>query len=378
MYFTSYGETYCVNCDWLQFSVLTKDEDPEILCPDGMRVELCQGNNIFQYRALLFDGRGAKVLTLLWHPYSKVLNSHLMTCQVANEYLYLPNGLGIRWAYDYLLQMVDCSWNAVGRLDICIDFIGTERRLEILKALNGGGIYAQGKKEGSSWWHEGNGKKLLHCLTWGSPNSEIKVKVYHKSREQGLLNGDQPEKPWIVNEWKEAGLDIRNVWRLEFSMCGAGQLRYEGQPLTLEMCASHEWLLGVLLSLYEKRFVCRYNQGKRNGHHNDDKRVYLLRLPTAPNLLKWAEPKGDDYEMPASITLLRSMMRQIDNPVIMSVRDTFTDYANTILNLINLHRLDGYFVRTYEREPNEYFEELWQNVGTGIRHTTPAPSRLMD
>lgn len=378
MYFTSKQQKYCLNCDWLQFSVLTNELDPEIICPENLRIEICQGNNIFEHRALVFDGRGAKYLTLLWKPYSKVLPPNLMTVQVANEFLYLPNGMGIKWAWDDVQKIVDCTFNAVGRLDICIDYEGNEDRTEFLRHLNSGHYYAQGKHEGSTWWHDKGTKKELHCLSWGSKKSEIKVKIYHKSREQGLTNGDQPDKPWIIEEWKQCGMNTKNVWRLEFSMCGAGQLRYKRQPLTLDMIMSEEWQLGVLLEMYAHRFICRINQGKRNGHHNDDTRVYLLDLPTATSQLKWAEPKANDYEIPASITLLRSMMRQIDNPCIMCHKPTFETYATAILDIIHDHKLDGYFTRTYEQEPQEYFNSLWQNVGAGIHKTAPSPAILMD
>lgn len=380
MYFNYHNEPYCVNLDWLQFSVHLKDPEPEILCPDGYRLEICQGNNIFQHRALVFDGRGGKMLTLLWKPFSKVLPANLMTCQVANEYLYM-NTLGIKWAWEVLSQIVECTFNAVGRVDICCDWQANPRRTEFLRHLNSGHYYAQHKSEGACWWHERGGHhKELHCLNWGSQKSEIKVKIYHKSREQGLLENPeaQPEKPWIVEEWKLAGMDISQVWRTEFSLAGAGQLRYQGKPITLELLQDEQWLLSVFLDMYSHRFITRINQGKRKGHHNEDTRVYLLDLPDRPNILKWADPQNKQYELPASITLLRSMMRQIDNPVIMSAKPTFTDYATTILNLIDNYQLHGYFVRTYEQDPEEYFQALWQNIGGGIRHTTPSPARLSD
>lgn len=382
MYFSYHDTKFCVNCDWLAFSVHLQEHEPEIMCPEGLRIELCQGNNVFEHRALVFDGRGAKYMTLLWKPYSKVLPANLMTCQVANEFLYLPAGQGIKWAYNDLRQIVDCTFNAVGRIDICIDFEASPERMDFIKHLNSGHYYAQHKSEGSTWWHEvaeGDYKhKQLHCLTWGSTKSEIKVKLYHKSREQGLIGGDQPEKPWIVDEWKEAGMDIHNVWRLEFSLSGAGQLRYKGQPITLDNVSDEQWLLNVLCELYNNRFVTRINQGKRQGHKNNDTRVYLFDLPPRAAGLKWAEPSGKDHEVPASITLLRSMMRQIDNPVVMSHRPTFEAYATTILQIVQDHKLSGYFLRTYEAEAEQYFTELWQNVGSGIRHCTPSPARLMD
>lgn len=382
MYFTYKQNRYCVNCDWLQFSVHLREPEPEIICPDGLRIELCQGNNIFEHRALVFDSRGAKYMTLLWKPYSKVLPSNLMTVQVANEFLYLEGGAGIRWAYGDLQKIVDCTFNAIGRIDICCDFEGSEKRTEFINHLNSGHYYAQHKSEGSSWWHEvGNeraSKKQLHCLTWGSKTSEIKVKLYHKSREQGLIGGDEPEKPWIIQQWKLNEMDIHNVWRLEFSLAGAGQLRYKGRPITLDMIMDEWWLLDVFCELYEKRFATRINQGRRNGHHNNDDRIYLFPMAKRAAGLKWADPKGQNYELPAAITLLRSMMRQIDNPAVMSAKTTFSDYANTLLNIIDNYKLHGYFIRTYEQEPEQYFNDLWENVGGGIRTTTPSPARLMD
>ncbi len=383
MYFVYQNNKYCVNCDWLQYSVHLREPEPEIICPDGYRIELCQGNNVFEHRAIVFDKRGAKYLTLLWKPYSKVLPANLMTVQVANEYLYLSGCAGAIWSFNDLQDIVDCTFNAIGRIDICCDFEGNESRTEFVNHLNSGHYYAQHKSEGSAWWHEvgtseNASKKQLHCLTWGSQKSEIKVKLYHKSREQGLIGGNEPDKPWIVQQWRLNEMDIHNVWRLEFAMCGAGQLRYKGEALSLNQVASDQWLIDIFCELYHNRFVTRINQGRRNGHHNNDQRVYLIPMPTRGRSLKWADPKGQDYELPAAITLLRSMMRQIDNPAVMSNQPTFNDYATTIMNIIDNHKLHGYFIRTWETEPTEYFNKLWQNVGEGIRHTTPSPALLMD
>lgn len=380
MYFSYKNQNFCVNCDWLQYSVHTKEIDPEIQCPDGYRIELCQGNNIFQYRALVFDDEGRKFLTLLWHPYSKVLVQNLMTVQVANEFLYMPARDGILKSYELVKEIVECTFNAIGRLDICTDFEGSEAVTSFLMHLNSHHYYTQAKSEGSTWWHEdGRGKKVIHCLTWGSQKSEIKVKIYHKSREIGLLSEDgESEKPWISAQWKEIGMNIHNVWRLEFSMQGAGQLRYNKQPIKLEDVANNEWLLNVACELYEHRFITRVNQGKRAGHKNKDERKYIYQFPAAAKGLSWQEPKARDYEIPESIKLLRSLMRQVDSPVIMSAKPTFEQYALMIIQLVENHHLDGYFKKTWESECRDYFDNLWDNVGNGITTRPLPPSRLMD
>lgn len=382
MHFTYEQRTFCANLDWLQFSVHLTSREPEIMCPDGYRLEICQGNNIFEHRAIVYDQRGSKFLTLLWSPFSKVLPENLMTCQVSNEYLYLPAGQGIKWAWEVLQEIVECTFNAIGRVDICCDFEGNKQVTQFLNHLNSGHYYAQRKSEGSSWWHEvtsaGHPHKQLHCLTWGSPKSEIRIKIYHKSREQGILEGGEPSKPWIVSEWKQAGMNVRNVWRLEFALCGAGQLRYNNKPITLADVMNSGWLLGVLCDMFRNRFVTRVNQGRRNGHHNNDQRVWLFHLPSNSVHLQWAEPSIQPTECPAAITLLRSLMRQVDNPAVLASADTFSDYASTILNLINLQHLSGYFLRTWEAMPEDYFSDLYKHVGSGLRTCTLPPARLMD
>lgn len=382
MIFNHQKEPFCCNLDWLSYSVLTHEICPEIACPESYRLEICQGNNIFEHRAIVYARNGSKYLTLLWKPYSSVLPPNLMTVQVANEYLYL-GGMGVKWSFEDLQKIVDCTFNAIGRFDVCLDWQSNEQRVQFLNDLNANHLYVQRKSEGSVWWHSvENGlgvKKQLHCLAWGSKSSEIKVKIYHKSREQGMLRPEnQPEKPWIVNEWREAGMDVTNVWRLEFSFNGAGQLRYRGELITLDMIADERWLLGVLLECYESRFVTRRNQGKRYGHKNLDERVYLFRLPKSAEKLKWAEAKGKDHECPASITLLRSMMRQLVNPVIMCHRPTFENYATSIMQIVEDHRLSGYFLRTYGQQSEDYFNELWRNVGIGVHKVTLPPARFMD
>ena len=379
MYFCYKGHSYTCNCDWLQYSVILKQPDSPLQCPEGYRIEQYQGNNIFQNRALVYDIDGRKLMTLLWRPYSKILRADVMTCQISNELLYTH---GILAAQTLLEEICDCEFNAIGRLDICLDYEADDRRLRFLRHLNSNHYYVQHKSEGSTWWHtsqqDGYGKKQLHCLTWGSAHSEIKVKIYHKSREQGLVGGDTPEKPWIIDEWKTVGMDIHNVWRIEFSLCGAGQLRWQDKPISLTDVSTSGWLLGVFLDMYHNRFICRTNSGKRHGHHNDDKRVYLLDLPLLIKHLTWQETHGDDHEVAAAITLLRSMMRQIDNPAIQCDRTLYANYTMTIRDLIRRGRLEGYFTRMVGEHPSVYFNELERQIGSGVVEKIANPAQLFD
>ena len=382
---TTYSNsTFIFNCDWLAFSVLIESDEPEFVCPDGIRIEFCQGNNIFEHRALIFSARGEKLLTLLWKPYSAILNKRVMTVQVANQSLYVQDGMGILWAWELLQSIVTCTWNAVSRIDLCVDFEVSLREIEFFSHLNSNHYYVQGKREGSAWWHSASSddfnKKQLHCLSWGAPKSEIKVKTYYKSREQNVLNGnaDTAEKPWIVQEWKEAGLDIKKIWRLEFSLTGAGQLSYNNQPITLDNVSNPQWIINTFLELYHTRFITRINQGRRVGHKNNDRRIFLLNIPKRARSLRWKESTNDTTECPPAIKLLRSLMHNLDNTCVMASRQTFDIYAGAIVDFVTLHKLDGYFLRTWQQHPQDYFEDLYQEIGCGIHKLVLSPNRLSE
>ncbi|MBR5647973.1 hypothetical protein IKW73_03555 [Candidatus Saccharibacteria bacterium] len=387
MFFTHNSNPYCINCDWLQFSVKLPNLRGEFKAPRGYRLEVNQGNNIFRKRAILFDHNGIKYLTLLWDPYSRVLDPSIMTVQVANQSLYTG---GIRHAWRLLQYITPCTFNSMGRIDICCDFEISQKRLDFIKHLNSGHYYVERKKEGSTFWHEANKNnvpvKQLHCLSWGSKTTEIKVKLYHKSREQGLLSDitvdkdgvihePEPEKPWIVNEWRENEMDVQNIWRLEFSLSGAGQLEYEGEKITLDQVADPNWLIGVFIDLYQKRFVVRVNQGRRAGHKNLDRRVFLIDLPGTGLEVHWKEYEDRSDFVDPAVSLLRSMMASLESPTILASVSNYEKYKAAILQIIASCNLYSYFCKTFNETPKSYFDHFSQSVGCGVFEREVSPSK---
>lgn len=375
--------SYTLNCDWLQYSVLTSTEEPTFGCPAGYRFELCQGNNIFSKRGLLYNANGEKVLTLLWAPYSKVLNRRLMTVQVANQWLY-ENRLAA--SFPLVQEIVDCVFNAMGRVDLAMDFEINGRQLDMIKHLRSGHIYVQGKNEGSDWWHREEKrereKKACHQLSYGSPKSEIGLKVYNKSRELMLAGGEQEgqdcEKPWIVQCWKQAGLDVQYVWRVEFSMRATGQMMWNEEPLTLDRLDDNSFMLGAFLDMYHERFICRYNTGRVTKEHNRDKRVYLLDLPFSEVKMKWKDLNDVQEEYPHAIALLRELMRTLNNPAVMVNRHVFRSIANSIQEVVRMHSLERYFVSWFGKDCDAYLSDIVTHVGLGVHEVIVPPERFME
>lgn len=366
---------YCINCDWLQYSALLTEDNPMLNNPQGFRIEKVQGNNVFKHRALVYDSIGRKWLTLLWCPFSSRINPRIMTVQVGNEFLY---GGVIHESFRLLQSVVDCTFNSMGRIDLCCDFECDNEQLKLLNGINDGSFYIQGKKEGSVWWHAINGgrgffDKQVHCLTFGSPSSEIKLKIYCKARELGLTGSsdgrqsDEDEhKPYIIEEWKSIGMKPKKVWRIEFSLSGANQLRSDKHALTLDNVASSEWQMQTFFDLYFNRCVIRKNQGRKVGHKNLDERLYLVDLPKKGNHLKWFEGNPPSPSNCHAIPIVRSMMNKITEPAVMANDEVYTSYASTIETLVVRNGLSNWFRNRFGDDCHTYFENLYLNVGSQV------------
>lgn len=373
----SYADTnYCIACDWLQYSVrLQNANDVQLQCPAGFRLELLQGNNIFRNRAILWRSDGLKYLTLLWSPYSRKIKADIMTAQVANPLLYQG---GIMASFRLLQEIVPCYFNSMGRIDVCMDYELDDFRAKLIRGLYAGNYYVQGKREGSDWWHSTNDAagSFPHCLSWGSPSSEIKVKTYNKSRELGVSRETCGEKPYISASWIDAGFDVEKVWRLEFSMKSAGQLRWLGKHIVLEDVCSSSWLLSVFLSLYNRRFVIRHDSGGRLNHHNDDPVVSLLNLPGSTEMLRWTEGSeySEKYVPNSRITALRKVVAMLDSDVCRPSRDVFEIMANSLYSLLDERGMRSYFSHAYGCDVDEWISERWEHCGEGIEEVIAEPN----
>ena len=257
MVVVSKSKVYCVNYDWLSFSVRLKNADAEIECPDNWRMDIFPGTNVYKNRAILRDPNGCKVLTFCWCPYSKVLMPNICTVQIANSCLYDAD---LTFVMPLLNACVECVFNSWSRIDICVDYECSDRQLAMIRKLNSGALFVSAKSEGSVWWHETNWNgvksKFPHCLTWGSATSMFKWKLYNKSREQNQEQNQDgnSEKPYIVAMWKDAGFDVSKVWRLELSMTDSGGLRLDGHKLSFEEILAEWFKFRVFNDMYERRF----------------------------------------------------------------------------------------------------------------------------
>lgn len=163
-------------------------------------------------------------------PYSSILPEYAVIIRFVNRALYLPNFWELA---DDLLLANNLTCQGISRIDICADFnefkeINPRALIEGFAAKRlrhiGRGVGALYFNHGKGAEKDEHGKPLPDYgvnytgLTFGTHSSDAHVYLYNKTFEL-LTQGD---KPWIKDSWRAAGLDLREVWRLEISIKSQG------------------------------------------------------------------------------------------------------------------------------------------------------------
>lgn len=166
--------------------------------------------------------RHYSVAVIAWSPRNANNDQFGCAIKVANAVLYVAD-----WHFILADILASLGWVAksITRLDICCDinyFLnGLLPETFIRKYLmRKGATYI---RDGSNKW-ACYGLKELHnnefqSIRWGSRKSGVSVYLYNKSKELK----EQHHKPYVVEAWKKACLNIDRVWRVEISINSSGR-----------------------------------------------------------------------------------------------------------------------------------------------------------
>lgn len=218
----------CVNLDWLNVAFLEPANMPlslENLRRQGLNVvSRGFGTPVFA-EVLILKQNGMPFLEIRRNPYSKkseggIFNPRLIHVRLDNRACYLENPIAELRKF---VLAFNCEYVGVSRVDICCDFNtfdnGTNpanfvlryMRAEVSK-INQCNLAAHGKDNWSG--------RTFNSLKWGSSTSMITTKLYNKTLEMQ----QNKEKPYIIEQWKAAGLDLtKPIWRVEFSIKAEGR-----------------------------------------------------------------------------------------------------------------------------------------------------------
>lgn len=346
-----------LNNDWFALSVALTGEERRP--KSGYKWVEFEGTNVWKRRRILLNEYGEKVFTLLSEPKSSVIRPDAGLIEVANEWLYHGIGVGgVLRLFKYL-----CEYRELGlsRLDLAMDFVPNEKQREVIWGLSDGSMYVSGKRSGSGFWSsssaewmpkEWRGKRIPHCQSWGHKTTDVKWKLYYKSKELREVGGGWFAKPYIVDQWRESGFDINNVWRLEVSLHNCNGLTVDGERLTRDFWYKNTGDLAS--SLYTSRFVIREDGGHKDK--SNDKRVHFL--PVRGDMLVRCKVNEGDGTRNARVSLLRSLVKACDDEMVKYDERTVMGICDHVRQLVQRDGLQRYFQAMVGKSLNEWCDEV--------------------
>ena len=356
----------CVNCDWLSLSVKI-DVYGTVTAPDGMRVESLCGTNIFKERYIMYDKDGSKVLTFCCNPFSSAIPDVIGSVQIANPYLYNANR---GWLESLLPHLKGAKFNGLSRWDICCDFVPTDAEYKTIRKLTSGGQYVSGKSAGSMFWHSETYKerevRMAHCLSWGSPSSSCKVKLYNKSLEIDAAHREKCIKPYILEEWEYHLPDITKVWRLEFSLTDCNQIAFDGRRLLFSDAFDSNVLCRVFADLKRKSFIVRMNQGRRKGHKNEDTIVDFLPFNLEGIKSRPAQAITTREPLTEQRQLARHLLLHMQDKSVMMDTYRYSAIRSLLFDLAENPVVAGYLDSICDGSFSQFVERNDKAIGSGV------------
>lgn len=332
-----------LSIDWLGLSLRMNKEPRDI--PNHQWREY-SATNVWGKRRILYTEDGDKVLTLLSKPRSSVIRRDAALLEIENEWLY--HGGGIPMVMDTLQRCAPYEVLGFSRLDLAADFCPDDEGRKVIEGLASGDYYVAGKRNGSSFWSTNNNPRLApmwnnrripHCQSWGHKTSAIKWKLYYKTKELADAGGGKfMDKPYIVDMWRCAGMDIPNVWRLEVSIKHGNAFIFDGMVLDLETIACNR--ANVFRSLMSSRFQIHKNEGHKDK--TNDAQVQLLDINPSITTFR-SKPAKKMAEHNGRIALLRQLVKALDDEQVLLDAESRHGVLEHIESIIRRDGLQHYF-----------------------------------
>lgn len=350
-----------LSLDWLSLSLVL--HLPITRCPDGHRWAYYSPTNVWASRWVLYNDYGDKVFTILSQPRSGTIEADRALLEIANEWLY--HGLGVSGVLRLFDQCFETSDNGVGyvitgisRVDLAADFTPTIAQHDVIVGLNNTSLRVAGKQNGSGFWSTVRSPRLHpmwagycpHDMNWGHKTSDVKWKLYYKSKElQDDAGGLGWSKPYIVDMWREVGLDESNVWRLEVSIKNCNRFDFMGEKLSFKrlMNAGSD----LFQALYTSRFTIQRNEGHKDK--SNDEVVQFLDVGALRGAFK-VRREEHLVEHNSVLTLLRHLINDATTEQVV-----IGDIAREALIGSITQIVDGYGLHPYFQEVTGMNLETW-------------------
>lgn len=363
-----------MSTDWVGLSVIFDDQLPHDAPPRHRWHVYDKGTNVWQYRAELYNEYGERVLTILAKPISTAfIDPHAGLVEVANEWLY--HGIGVAGALDLLQWCCPFRITGFSRLDLCMDFQPSLEQVDVIKGLSSKRYYVAGKRNWSEFYSTPTDDYIPpvwrggcpHCQSWGHKTTQVKWKLYYKSKELRDAGQGWFDKPYIVDGWRHYGLDENNVWRLEVSMHNCNSLLKDGEEISFARWSADD--MGIFTSLYKSRFVVRRDEGHKDK--TNDTVIPFLPISTSST----CRCKGYESETgrSARIGLLRSLVKYAtQEEVFMDVRSSEA-LSEHVESIVMRDHLEDYFKSMTSMTLGQWTKQLVELREGNILNTKVLP-----
>ena len=350
-----------LNNDWLAESIILSGEERRP--PKGYKWIEYDGTNVWSRRRCLLNEYGDKVLTLLDKPKSSIIRPDAGLFEVANEWLY--HGIGVKKIENLLHYCVKYKCTGLSRLDLAMDFEPNEKQRAVIMGLSQGSMYVSGKRSGSGFWSTNNdewmpecwrGKAIPHCQSWGHKTTAIKWKLYYKSKELRDAGKGWFDKPYIVDQWREAGMEENSVWRLEVSIHNGNQLLYDGEPVTRDLWYHNT--VALAQSLYTQRFIVRENQGHRDKTNDN----IVMFLPVRNTTQIRCKVPESERQLNGRISLLRALVNSLSSESVALDERTASGVVEHITKIVQRDRLQRYFMGMVGESLEEWTDKVMETA----------------
>lgn len=353
-----------INVDWLALTIRIPLEIDwnTIEPPDNWRFRVLGGTAVWNVRVLVLTADGEKIATILCSPRNtQIFEPNVALIEIANEWLY--HGIGWQGILEKLSINLSFEVLGISRADVCCDFTPTETQRHIIFGLRTKEYQVGGKENGAGFNSVNPSSKykgiladwtldrnIPHQQSWGHKTSDIKWKLYYKSREL-LVDGD---KPYIRDAWERCGLDVKDVWRLECSMHYPHRLLLAGRPVSYEVFNA-EWP-SLMRSMYQSRFKVQFITGKADK----SKEPFVSFIPALDEVcadVRCRPPLGSKTRY-GRITLLRHLIKSLNDEQVL-LNDTAREGVMWLVdNLVQEDNLDEYFERITTLPVADWIEDV--------------------
>ena len=244
--------------------------------------------------------------------------------------------------------------------------VRTPEQYEIISGLSSGKYYVAGKRNRTQFcsvsspdWMptQYKGVEIPHCQSWGHKTSDVKWKLYYKSKElRDAVGGGWFGKPYIVDRWRELNFDENNVWRLEVSIKHCNKLLWNGNVIDRPNLLDND--LFILRDLYTQRFIVKKNEGHKDK--SNDSQIEFLPLTGFHNRIrcKQYDDVSEEERHVGRISLLRRLVNAMDAEEVRYdavSRDAVITHVRSIVKRDGLQR---YFAAMVGKTLDEWVYEV--------------------